>query len=474
MSDISPSPLQRSQLCHNILALPPSDGETTWQAAWESPWGHTLRATQPQDLSVAHLPAEREWLETAVKRLFADPEDGPARICLWLLRRNYAIKPSQSLPGGWQAWAETYAQAPHLTLLPPAANPAVTILLPTYNRLPQLQKAVQSILGQTHSEFKLIIADDGSSDGTAGYCRVLADTDSRVQFLPRSENLGLYATMEQLYQACESEWVMSLADDDCLTPTCLAHGLALVERYPWIAMAGGGYYYLHFQGPQLRIKQYGPYYAEAGVADTRLELQRAGIINPVFGGGALFRKAELLRLSQADPEAGENAHSAWDWLLTAEFLGQYEVGYSPEIAVAYIDHKKGQQFTHGRNWGPAFFYLLNRLIRRYEALFGPQTYPAEIIQYFIAAVAEPYLVQAFQQKLASYRQPEELEAFLQSQRDAWETYRQIRLNWLDSPNLGQALLNAETVAGLTLGDIPGMNQGQTPPVLQNLLNNLLR
>jgi hypothetical protein len=83
-------------------------------------------------------------------------------------------------------------------------------------------------------------------------------------------------------------------------------------------------------------------------------------------------------------------------------------------------------------------------------------------------------VQAFQQKLASYRSPEDLETFLQSQRSAWETYRLIRQNYLERPNLGQALLNAETVAGLTLGDIPGMNQGQTPAVLQNLLNHLLR
>ncbi|MBT9546517.1 MAG: glycosyltransferase [Candidatus Sericytochromatia bacterium] len=461
---------ERSALCALILKVKPKD----LNAAWESEWKQALGARRREDFSVALLPGEREWLEEAVRRLFADPNDGPARICLWFLRRDYAVQAKQPLPGGWQAWTETQQQGAHLTLLPPPASSEVTILLPTYNRLPQLQKAVQSILGQSHSSFKLIIADDGSTDGTAGYCRVLADTDPRVSFLPRSHNLGLYATMEQLYQATETELVMSLADDDCLTPHCLAACLDLFERYPWIAMAGGGYYYLHYQGQQLRIKQYGPYYDSPCVADTQLELQRAGIINPLFGGGALFRKAELLTLSKADPEAGEKAHSAWDWLLTAEFLGRYEVGYSPEIAVAYVDHKKNEQFTHGRNWGPAFFYLLERLIQRYEALFGPKSYPAEIIQYFIAAVAEPYLVQAFQQKLASYRSPEDLDTFLQSQRSAWETYRQIRQNYLERPNLGQALLNAETVAGLTLGDIPGLNQGQTPLVLQNLLNHLLR
>jgi len=461
---------QRSALLSACLDCLPAD----FEAAGESPWGRALRAKEPTELSVTLLPSEREQLKEAIMRLFADPNDGPARIALWLLRRSYAVPASQPLPGPWLAWAEAMQAAGHLTLLPPPVSSKVTILLPTFNRLSQLQKAVQSILSQSHSSFQLIIADDGSTDGTSGYCRVLADTDPRVTFLPRSHNLGLYATMEQLYQATETELVMSLADDDCLTPTCLAESLALFERYPWIAMAGGGYYYLHFQGPQLRIKQYGPYYEQPCVADTQRELQRAGIINPVFGGGALFRKAQLLALSKADPEAGENAHSAWDWLLSAEFLGHYEVGYSPQIAVAYVDHKKGEQFTHGRNWGPAFFYLLERLIQRYEALFGPKSYPAEIIQYFIAAVAEPYLVQAFQQKLASYRSAEELEAFWQSQHPAWETYRQIRMNYLDNPNLGQALLNAETVAGLTLGDIPGMNQGQTPAVLQNLLNALLR
>lgn len=465
-----PSAPPRHSLCQQLLTTPISELE----GVWEKDFAPILRHHSPADFSPSLTASERESSEIATHRLFADPNDGPARLCLWLLRRAYALPATAPLPGSWQNWAEHQAQAAHLTLLPPVSQREVTILLPTYNRLPQLQKAVQSILSQSHSAFRLLIADDGSTDGTDGYCRILAESDPRITFLPRSQNRGLYATMEELYQATESEWVMSLADDDCLTPTCLAACLELFERYPWIAMAGGGYYYLHFQGSQLRIKQYGPYYEQPCVADTQRELQRAGIINPVFGGGALFRKAQLLELSQADPEAGENAHSAWDWLLSAEFLGHYEVGYSPEIAVAYIDHKKGEQFTHGRNWGPAFFYLLDRLIRRYEALFGPQSYPSEIIQYFVAAVAEPYLVQAFQQKLGSYRSPGEMAAFLESQQPTWETYRQIRMNYLEQPNLGQALLNAETVAGLTLGDIPGMNQGQTPAVLQNLLNALLR
>jgi glycosyltransferase involved in cell wall biosynthesis len=457
-------------LCQTLLDLNPSD--------WASTWENSLRP-QITVLESAHSaqlnPAERNLLETATRRLLLDPADGPAQVCLLLLRRDYQGADSSALPKSCQTWCEAFRQENALlTLLPAVQNKHVTILLPTYNRISHLQMAVQSILAQSHTDWTLIIADDGSNDGTAGYLQILAATESRIRVICQPQNQGLYATMELLYQACETELVMSLADDDYLMPTCLATTLALFERYPWISMAGGGYYYLHFQGSQLHLKQYGPYYDAPCVADNQCELQRAGIINPIFGGGALFRKAQLLALSAADPEAGDNQHSAWDWFLTAEFLGRYEVGYSPEIAVAYIDHKKGEQFTHGRNWGQPFLYLLERLIRRYEDLYGAQTFPVAIIQYFMAAVAEPYLVQAFQQTLARFQTSGEMDAFITSQRSAWELHCQIRQTWLSTPADTPALITPETVAGRFQGDIPGMNQGQTPPALQNLLNTLLR
>lgn len=456
-------------LLHPWIDLPASD----FQAQWEQAAGQALRNWFAQQGPLFPEPDQRSNLDSAVRQVHQQPENWSAHLQMLLQGRVYSLLEDSlaHAPASFSQWLQQQLRRHHfLKVLPPLPQYRLTLLLPTYNRLNRLKTAVQSILSQTRSDWQLIIADDGSTDGTPAWCRMLANTDPRILYLRSETNRGLYATMEWLYQECPTELVMSLADDDCLMPTCVEATLGLFEHYPWIAMAGGGYYYLHFQANQLRLKQFGPYYAQPGIADPRSELQRAGLINPIFGGGALFRKSELLHLSTADPEAGPFRYSSWDWLLTAEFLSHYEVGYTPEIVVAYIDHHQGSQFTQSRNWGHPFLILLTRLLSHYEALFGADSYPAEIIQYFLVAIAEPYLVQAYQHKLNSHQQAAEMDAFIESQRPAWELHRQLRER-LQRPR-PLALFQSDTVAGLCAGDIPGLTNGQMPRGLKWLLEQL--
>ena len=42
----------------------------------------------------------------------------------------------------------------------------VSIVMPTYNRVYIIKRAVNSIINQTFSNYELIICDDGSTDGT--------------------------------------------------------------------------------------------------------------------------------------------------------------------------------------------------------------------------------------------------------------------------------------------------------------------
>lgn len=44
--------------------------------------------------------------------------------------------------------------------------PAVSIVMPVHNALPFLDQAIESILGQTFSDFEFVILDDASTDGS--------------------------------------------------------------------------------------------------------------------------------------------------------------------------------------------------------------------------------------------------------------------------------------------------------------------
>ncbi|HET7463262.1 MAG TPA: glycosyltransferase [Longimicrobium sp.] len=60
--------------------------------------------------------------------------------------------------------------------MPPSAHlPLVTVVIPTWNRLPLLRQAVASVLAQTWPAWELVVADDGSDDGTAAWIAELGD-----------------------------------------------------------------------------------------------------------------------------------------------------------------------------------------------------------------------------------------------------------------------------------------------------------
>src|ERR1041384_5127675 len=60
------------------------------------------------------------------------------------------------------------------------AEPLVSVILPTYNRLPLLKETVASIRAQTFGGWELLVVDDGSVDGTAEFLDALAREDPRV------------------------------------------------------------------------------------------------------------------------------------------------------------------------------------------------------------------------------------------------------------------------------------------------------
>ena len=59
--------------------------------------------------------------------------------------------------------------------------PFISVIMPVYNREKYLREAIESILHQTYENFELIIADDGSTDGTAPIIHDYARRDQRIR-----------------------------------------------------------------------------------------------------------------------------------------------------------------------------------------------------------------------------------------------------------------------------------------------------
>ena len=67
-------------------------------------------------------------------------------------------------------------------------EPAVSVVLPTYNRAPLLGRALRSVLGQSYGDFEVLVIDDGSTDETAGVVATFGDP--RVRYVQLARNTG--------------------------------------------------------------------------------------------------------------------------------------------------------------------------------------------------------------------------------------------------------------------------------------------
>lgn len=107
----------------------------------------------------------------------------------------------------------------------------VSVYMPTKDRCALLERAVGSVLAQTHRDFELIIVDDGSSDGTASYLDALAARDDRVRVFHHTTSLGAPRARNRAIREARGDWVTGLDDDDEFMPERLAALSAVAQAF---------------------------------------------------------------------------------------------------------------------------------------------------------------------------------------------------------------------------------------------------
>lgn len=108
------------------------------------------------------------------------------------------------------------------------STPAVSVIIPTYNRAWCLREAVDSVQGQEFRGFELIVVDDGSTDETP---RLLQECGGSIRVL-RQMNRGVSAARNAGVAAARGEWIAFLDSDDIWLPSKLARQVAFFSRNP--------------------------------------------------------------------------------------------------------------------------------------------------------------------------------------------------------------------------------------------------
>lgn len=92
-------------------------------------------------------------------------------------------------------------------------NPIVSVIIPTYNRAALVQRAIESVLAQTHDGVEVIVIDDGSSDGSAERLDLRYGDDARVTCIV-TDHRGAAAARNVGLAAISGTHVAFLDSDD--------------------------------------------------------------------------------------------------------------------------------------------------------------------------------------------------------------------------------------------------------------------
>ena len=224
----------------------------------------------------------------------------------------------------------------------------IDVVLPTYNGALYLEAQLASIHAQTLRPMRVLLRDDGSSDGTPELIKKLQALYHRwLQVLPSEGNLGCISNVNRLLEATSAPYVALADQDDLWLPQKLAQSLGLMQQLE--AFYGTETPLIVHSDLELvdsHAEPLGYRYMQHQRLDTRRTDPRdLALTNVVTGCTALCNRALL---QKALPIPAEALMHDWWLALVASALGQIALVEPP--GVLYRQHGANVLGAQGLGW----------------------------------------------------------------------------------------------------------------------------
>ena len=197
--------------------------------------------------------------------------------------------------------------------------PLISVLMPVWNGLEYLPKAVDSILGQSIRDLELIIVDDGSTEPVGEYVTGLSD--KRIVYKRLSENIGLTKALNIAIDLSSGGYIARQDGDDWSYPRRFEKqlmwsvpGVGLVVTWARCVDVNGRYMADHYFDAETRIP-------ETEIAQTLL----SG--NCIVSGTGLWPREAMRTIGYYD----EELWFAQDYNYWLRLTKLFEVRVVPQI-----------------------------------------------------------------------------------------------------------------------------------------------
>lgn len=222
---------------------------------------------------------------------------------------------------------------------PTRAHGRVSVLVITYNQERFVRDTLASVQLQRYPDVEIVVADDGSTDGTADVIRQLASSDERIVPVLAERNRGIASNLNAGIARCTGEFVAYLGGDDLMLPGKIERQVAFLRAHPECAMCVHDMEVFE-DGTNRRLYLHSERYGmpEGGI---ELEMGTGWTMGLLGTQPKSLPSAQMIRAS-ALPDHGFDTRLRYlnDWLHGLEVLRAGRRGYVPEVLGRYRRHQR--------------------------------------------------------------------------------------------------------------------------------------
>jgi glycosyltransferase involved in cell wall biosynthesis len=199
-------------------------------------------------------------------------------------------------------------------------QPAVSVVIATYNRANFLRETIESVLNQSFKDFELIVVDDGSTDETR---QIIKTYGSTVQAFYQN-NRGPSAARNLGVRHARGSWIAIQDSDDVSAPHHLEVLYRNTQAYPECAMIFANGKYLN--GPEHNRDEIIPTKKSRALAAQGVRLEN------IFDKSIVRLQASLISKAAYDALGGhdESLRVCMDLDLALRLFMNYRVKYADE------------------------------------------------------------------------------------------------------------------------------------------------
>ena len=107
----------------------------------------------------------------------------------------------------------------------------ISIIIPVYNVEHYLDRCIDSVLRQTHSNFEALLIDDGSTDDSGDICDRWAKKDPRIRLVHHDTNYGTSEARNAGLAAASGNYIVFVDGDDYISPWFYEHMIKILLEY---------------------------------------------------------------------------------------------------------------------------------------------------------------------------------------------------------------------------------------------------